>query len=91
MILSCQSEYYNHVGPYGHLVLMIIREIFGPVLPLVPVDSLDDGIAYVNSQSVLSSSSKVCRRLTSGPVTIHLHSMSSLRTLPTKLKVLPLL
>jgi acyl-CoA reductase-like NAD-dependent aldehyde dehydrogenase len=28
------------------------REIFGPILPIVPVDSLDEAIAYVNAQSV---------------------------------------
>ena len=50
MILSCQSEYWNSVEPHDHLVLMTVREIFGPVLPLVPVDSLDEAIAYVNSQ-----------------------------------------
>jgi aldehyde dehydrogenase (NAD+) len=26
------------------------REIFGPVLPIVPVEDLDEAIAYVNAQ-----------------------------------------
>lgn len=29
---------------------MFHREIFGPVLPVVPIDSIEEGIRYVNGQ-----------------------------------------
>ena len=28
------------------------RELFGPIIPLVPVDSVDDAIAFINARSV---------------------------------------
>lgn len=32
------------------LMLVLHREIFGPILPIVPVENLDEAIAYVNAQ-----------------------------------------
>jgi acyl-CoA reductase-like NAD-dependent aldehyde dehydrogenase len=29
-----------------------LREIFGPVLPIMPVEDVDEAIAYVNAQFV---------------------------------------
>jgi len=37
------------VEPEGDLAVMR-EEIFGPVLPIVPYDSLDEAIAYVNAR-----------------------------------------
>lgn len=32
--------------------IVFIREIFGPVLPIMPVSSIEEGLAYVNAQYV---------------------------------------
>lgn len=35
------------------LISTLVREIFGPILPLVPVDSVGDAVAFINSRFVL--------------------------------------
>jgi aldehyde dehydrogenase (NAD+)/aldehyde dehydrogenase (NAD(P)+) len=48
---SLMSE-YAFLSVFPAAVLNHFREIFGPVLPIVPVEDLDSGLAYVNSQYV---------------------------------------
>ena len=43
----------------------MLREVFGPILPIVPVDDLDEVLEIVNSEYVLAT-----------PVVIKLHRLT---------------
>ena len=36
------------VDPYNHPLMQ--QEIFGPILPIIPIDNIDEGIKIVNSK-----------------------------------------
>lgn len=52
MILSWASCVFPIIPLSIILIPFVCREIFGPVLPILPVESLDEAIAYVNAQFV---------------------------------------
>ena len=71
----------SNVEPYIH------REIFGPVLPVVPVDSIDDAIKFVNARYVRSPSMSNPQLYFCSAENIPSPSTSSLRTTNLRLKV----
>ncbi len=51
---STMKEYVYHSSSKTTFLkqvhLATTREIFGPILPIVPVDSVDDAIAFINER-----------------------------------------
>lgn len=47
-----RRRYFNFLM-YRRYSVMVDREIFGPILPIMPVNSIDEGLAYVNAQCVV--------------------------------------
>lgn len=33
-----------------HLECSIHRELFGPILPIIPIDNLDEALAFINAR-----------------------------------------